>query len=97
MWADRESSLSLRGRAYTYIPRTVQPLTCIMSGYRAGDFIYGLITVIQSQRIAPHSSIGRLAESKACQIAARWNPSLTRIPPHPATLRALLSLVAPLR
>jgi hypothetical protein len=52
VWADRESSLSLRGRTFTFIPRTVQPLGCIMSRYQAGSVIYGLATVIQLQRIA---------------------------------------------
>ncbi len=44
-WADRESLVSFKGRTFTFIQLTVQPLL-------VGSFIYGLVTVIQLQRIA---------------------------------------------
>jgi hypothetical protein len=53
VWAVKESSLSLRGRTFTYIKGIVQPLNCIMYRCQVGKFIYGLITVIHLQRIAP--------------------------------------------
>jgi hypothetical protein len=59
VWADRESSLSLRGRAYTYIPRTVQPLHVSCLDTRLVVLFYGLDTVIILQRIAPPIPIVR--------------------------------------
>ena len=45
--------MSFEGRTFTFIKRIVQLLGCFMSGSQAGKVIYGLITVIHLQRIAP--------------------------------------------
>ena len=45
--------MSFEGRTFTFIKRIVQLLRCFMSGSQAGKVIYGLITVIHLQRIAP--------------------------------------------
>src|SRR5919199_4700704 len=48
VWADKESRLSLTGRAFTCIRLGVQSTLSQLIGV----FIYGLITVIHTQRIA---------------------------------------------
>jgi hypothetical protein len=45
-WADKESRLSLTGRACTYISREVQPIITVIC-CKTGLFMCGLFTVIQ--------------------------------------------------